>query len=623
MSKIALLVPREEMLYLAHNILQEKKYAIGDMRVIQTENTVTEARNAISSGATILIARGLQASLIKQYTDVPVVEITATAQEMALLVVRARQILKKERPFIAAIGFKNMFCDMTYFDTIYGIKLRTYFAHTGSELKSKAMEAIADGADLLIGGDVAIAAAKEAGVPSLFLSITEDSLRTAFSMAESMAFAMGAEKRSHAQIEALLDYSFNGVVNIDREGRITTLNPVMREILREKEEKDTVRGRYFCEIFPDVNREKFSHILKGEEESYASFIKAGQTSVFAILAPVKVGNETEGAILTCHKVKRQKEQKETERPLKGKGRIPGARGRFQDLCQASPAMESCVHLARLYAQAEQPLLLFGEPGTETRLLAECIHSESPASEGPFSAISCRGLSDQEQKDKIFGEKGAVYQLQGGSLLLEDIEELSLSNQYRLFQLIRFRTGDWEPSGTKPFKLRITGSTSLKPEEFAERMEVGSFRPDLYYLLSGLVLSVPPLRERPEDLEALTELYIKLACERYSRFHVLTQGAREAIRSFSWPGNLLQLESFLMRLILTAQKRSIDEICISRLLSELYPLSPGLPETDSPEKARILAALSKHQGNREKTAADLGISKATLWRRMKQYSIEEA
>ena len=74
--------------------------------------------------------------------------------------------------------------------------------------------------------------------------------------------------------------------------------------------------------------------------------------------------------------------------------------------------------------------------------------------------------------------------------LEDIEELSLSNQYRLFQLIRFRTGDWEPSGTKPFKLRITGSTSLKPEEFAERMEVGSFRPDLYYLLSGWCFLFP-------------------------------------------------------------------------------------------------------------------------------------
>lgn len=95
MGKIVLLVPREEMLYLAHNILQEKKYAIAQMRVIQTENTVVEARNSIAAGADIIIARGLQASLIKQYTDVPVVEIVATAQEMALLVVKARQIVKR------------------------------------------------------------------------------------------------------------------------------------------------------------------------------------------------------------------------------------------------------------------------------------------------------------------------------------------------------------------------------------------------------------------------------------------------------------------------------------------------------------------------------------------------
>ena len=109
MGKIALLVPREEMLYLAHNILQEKKYSIGDMRVIQTENAVMEARDAIGKGASIIIARGLQASMIKQYTDVPVVEIVATAQEMALLVKRADQILKKERPFIAAVGLKICF----------------------------------------------------------------------------------------------------------------------------------------------------------------------------------------------------------------------------------------------------------------------------------------------------------------------------------------------------------------------------------------------------------------------------------------------------------------------------------------------------------------------------------
>lgn len=151
MGKIALLVSREEMLYQAHNILQEKQYGIGEMRVIRTADAVSEARQSIAGGASIIIARGLQASLIKQYTDIPVVEIVITAQEMALLVIKAKQILKKDNPVIAVVGFQNMFCDMSYFDMIYGIELRTYYVDKGAELEAAAMQAVQDGVDLMIG----------------------------------------------------------------------------------------------------------------------------------------------------------------------------------------------------------------------------------------------------------------------------------------------------------------------------------------------------------------------------------------------------------------------------------------------------------------------------------------
>ena len=144
MSKIALLVPREEMLHQAHNILQDKKFSIQEMRVIRTENAVMEARRSIADGASIIIARGLQASFIKQYTDIPVVEIVLTAQEMALLVMRARQIADRPRPVIAVVGFKNMFCDMSFFDELYGIELRTYYARRGDELPEVAQQAAED-----------------------------------------------------------------------------------------------------------------------------------------------------------------------------------------------------------------------------------------------------------------------------------------------------------------------------------------------------------------------------------------------------------------------------------------------------------------------------------------------
>ena len=630
MGKIVLLVPREEMLYLAHNILQEKKYAIAQMRVIQTENTVVEARNSIAAGADIIIARGLQASLIKQYTDVPVVEIVATAQEMALLVVKARQIVKKARPIIAVVGFQNMFCDMTYFETIYDIKLRTYFAANGSGLKEKAMEAVEDGADLMIGGDIAVETAKEADIPSLFLSITEDSLRTAFSMAESLDFAMGAEKRSTAQIETLLDYSFNGVVNMDRKGVITTVNPVMRDILGADGEQ--VAGRHITQVFSDIDRDKLSQVLEGKEESYSSFLQAGKTSIFAILAPVRVGNETEGAILTCHKVKQQ--SRGERRPQRdGANRVQGliARRNFSSIRQESGAMKECVHLARLYSQSEQPVLLLGETGTERRALAESIHNTGLCSEGPFLALSCAGLAREEQEEMLFGNKGAVFLAEGGTLYLEDVETLSLKSQYGLYQLIRYKTGSRDFARTMGFHIRVIASSILTPEDLGNLAFSGGFRQDLYYLFTGLVLRVPPLRERPEDLEQAIRDTVREACDQYSRYHVVTQGGMQCLKAYPWQGNLLQLETFLKRLILTAEKRSIDEILVRKLLRELFPSSAPvrmMPDGQGiggpvacEEERQIRLALTAQGGSRERAAACLGISKATLWRKMKKYNIE--
>ena len=630
MGKIVLLVPREEMLYLAHNILQEKKYAIAQMRVIQTENTVVEARNSIAAGADIIIARGLQASLIKQYTDVPVVEIVATAQEMALLVVKARQIVKKARPIIAVVGFQNMFCDMTYFETIYDIKLRTYFAANGSGLKEKAMEAVEDGADLMIGGDIAVETAKEADIPSLFLSITEDSLRTAFSMAESLDFAMGAEKRSNAQIETLLDYSFNGVVNMNRKGVITTVNPVMRDILGADGEQ--VAGRHITQVFSDIDRDKLSQVLEGKEESYSSFMQAGKTSIFAILAPVRVGNETEGAILTCHKVKQQSRgERRPERD--GANRVQGliARRSFSSILQESGAMKECVHLARLYSQSEQPVLLLGETGTERRALAESIHNTGLCSEGPFLALSCAGLAREEQEEMLFGNKGAVFLAEGGTLYLEDVETLSLKSQYGLYQLIRYKTGSRDFARTMGFHIRVIASSILTPEDLGHLAFSGGFRQDLYYLFTGLVLRVPPLRERPEDLEQAIRDTVKEACDQYSRYHVVTQGGMQCLKAYPWQGNLLQLEAFLKRLILTAEKRSIDEILVRKLLRELFPSSAPvrmMPDGQGiggpvacEEERQIRLALAAQGGSRERAAACLGISKATLWRKMKKYNIE--
>ena len=643
MGKTALLVSREEMLYQAHNILQEKKFQIQEMRVIRTSDSVMEARQSIADGASIIIARGLQASLIKQYTEIPVVEIMLTAQEMALLVMRAKQIVKKPRPVIAVVGFDNMFCDMSYFDELYEIELRTYYAKQGSELPGVVQKAIEDDVDLIIGGDTAVAAATEAGVPSLFLSMTEDSMRQAFSMAERVEYAMNVEKKSAAQMEALTDYSFSGVIRLDSEGKITAANPMMEDITGRSQTE--LKGQNIRKIAPQIGEEALNQVLKVGKE-YSLFLEWNQVPVFAVLAPVLYEERVDGAIITCHKMKKKTAGSERDRNDKNRG-DKGRRDknqalpplvRFEDILQKSPSMQECIRLARLYAMSEHPVVLMGEPGTEKRMLAESIHNSSSRGNGPFLDVPCDGLSEEDQRNMIFGERGAALQAQGGSLLIQDVEELTAANQYRLYQLIRFRVCHGaDIARLRKVDVRVM-VTVRKP--LAQLMWEKKLREDLYYLLSGLELLVPPLRERKEDLEQEIDLVLHDCCDRYSRYHVLTNGAKEILMEHSWPGNLFQIESFCERLILTAGKRSIDEIVVRKLLEDLYPEEQGglvsaasstaarakevseqFPGQSSEQARKIIELLARFDGSREKTAKELGISKATLWRHMKKYGIE--
>ncbi|MDO5417945.1 MAG: PrpR N-terminal domain-containing protein, partial [Lachnospiraceae bacterium] len=575
MGKIALLVPREEILYQAHNILQEKHYQdkhfeIGEMKVVRTKNVVMEARQSIADGASIIIARGLQASMIKQYTDIPVIEIVITAQEMALLVMKAKQILKKENPVIAVVGFPNMFCDMSYFDSIYGIELRTFYAPNHEGLRGAAIQAVEEQVDLIIGGDMAVETAAEAGIPSLFLSNTEDSLRNAFSMAESVCYAMDVEKKNAAQMETLLDYSFGGVVNVDQEGRITAVNPLMEDMLAQPRKK--LVGRFLIEVFTDLDRGQVEKTLSQGGDGYSTFLQVRATSVFAILAPVLIEDRVDGAILTCHKMKRKLTvEQESQQKRHSNGLI--ALGRFSDLLQESEAMQKCVHHAKLYALSDFPVLIEGGPGTEKRLMAQSIHNASLRSRNAFADVSCGGLTDEEQFALLFDEKGVAAQADGGTLLLEDGEQLSPANQYRLLQLIRYKIRyGRELQKNKHGDVRVMLASGSQGS-LEEAVAAGRFRKDLYYLIQGLKVEIPPMRSRPEDLQAKLEGAVRDACEKYDRYHVLTSGAKKYLMNYPWPGNLFQIENFCERLILTASKRSLDEWDVKQVLDELYGTGP--------------------------------------------------
>lgn len=620
---IALLVPRETMVGQAEELMKKEGFELLLVKHIQTANAISEARKAVADGAAIVIARGSQAYLIKEYTNIPVVEITLTGQEIGRLLKQAKILLNKEYPRIGIIGFENMFPNMDFFGEIFDMDLRCYFGKNVEELEACVEEAIENGADLVIGGDTVMAVAGKAGVPALFLESTEDSLREAIEIAEKAQYAAEIEKRNNAQMATLLDYSFSGIIKLTKEGRIMTCNHIMEEILGKTEE--SILGFPIWEVMEDIDERRVISVLQEGKDFYSSFIRLGQSAMVVILAPILVDERIEGGILSCHVVKKLEQVgAETLRERYLHGFV--ARRNFSNIFAKSREMHNSIELAKLYAQSSNPVLLYGETGTEKELLAEGIHNNSLRKNGPFVSVNCGNMEEKEQQEMLFGRadsEGAIGAAKHGTLYIAEIEKLGLHIQYQLFHLMKYHSmvkQDIENVMTPD--VRIIADTS---ENLAELRKKDKFRADLYYLLTGLTVEVPPLRNRREDMELLIENTVRRYKESYSRYHTLTQGAKDMLLSYSWEGNILQMESFLERLILTARRRSIDEIQVQRLLEEMYPV-PGQEAREhravykNSRAEELIQALERYDGDRTLAAQELGISKTTLWRHMKKYGI---
>ena len=606
MSKISLFVPRESMLFQAHNILQEEKYHVDNLYEVKSEDVVKKARECIANGTSIFIARGLHTTLIKQYTDATVIDIVVTAQEMALLITRAKKIIKKDRPSIAVIAPKNMLCDMSYFESIYEINLKIYYEESKNELEEATINAYENQVDIIIGGETAVNKATSLGIPSLFLSTTEESLKNAIKIADNVKHAMESEKKSNAQLETILDYSFTGVIKLDTGGKILVINKIMESFFADGEK---FIGRSVFEILQDITTDDFRQIIAGEVENKAYFFKVAGNNFYAVLAPILVDGSIDGAILSCHKVLGPKSNIENEQKKYKAGFV--AAGNFKDIVCESKKMHETVHLAKLYANSDFPVMITGETGTERRLLAQSIHNFGTRSKEAFVMISCEGMEESLQRDLIYGEKGAVLDAKGGTILIEEVDKMSIANQYSLFQIIKYKI-----LRSKYLDVRVI-CTSRK--NISELLSHGEILEELYYVLEGLNLFIPPLRERKADLSIMIDAAIKKINEKYSRLHHLNKGAKDILMEYDWNGNILQLDNFIERLILTATKRSIEEKAVKELLDVLYIHDVDIVQGE--KAAKIKAALKRYEGNRVLTAKELGISKATLWRWMKKYDLE--
>ena len=351
------------------------------------------------------------------------------------------------------------------------------------------------------------------------------------------------------------------------------------------------------------------------------------------VVPIQYENQIRGAIISFYRntSARKKENTEELRSYYLKGYV--AHAHFLDLRITSKEMEYCIELSKIYALSRSPVLITGEEGTDKEVLAQCIHNNSSYKSGPFVMINCSGMTEQMQIDRIFGnpnaedeslKKGALAIGDLGTVLISEIEKLSPVCQYRLYRAVRYDSliqNDLERSQTLDNRVIATTTQNLY-----KCVQEGKFREDLYYLLNGLTVEIPPLRKRQDDIRAIVEESRTKFTRRYARFPRIAEDAMEVLLAYPWPGNEIQLEAFCERMLLTTLKKTITADFVQFLLDELYPVEDHKLEDGTtviyqhPEAARLTELLEKHHGNRSAVAKELGISTTTLWRHMKKYSV---
>jgi DNA-binding NtrC family response regulator len=324
--------------------------------------------------------------------------------------------------------------------------------------------------------------------------------------------------------------------------------------------------------------------------------------------------------------------------LRREARRQGSRDRTEPVGRA-PAFRAALELARTVAPTDSTVLITGESGTGKEVVARYIHERSNRSEGPFLSVNCGALPESLLESELFGhvkgsftgafrdKAGLLVAAAGGTLLLDEVGEMSAKTQVKLLRALQERevlpVGATQPV---PMDVRLLAATHRDLEEAIRK---GDFRSDLYYRLNVIHLELPALRARRDDIPLLVDVFLRRIAPEGEEPRVLSETAMEAMLAYDWPGNVRELENALERAAILS--RNVREIPLDALPervrerqapSLVAEVPPPNPPMEAIERAYIAWVLQAEGGNRARAAEVLGIDPSTLYRKIARYGLGE-
>lgn len=298
--------------------------------------------------------------------------------------------------------------------------------------------------------------------------------------------------------------------------------------------------------------------------------------------------------------------------------------RFGDIIGSCPSMLEVFRTVEKVASTDIGVLVTGETGTGKELVANAIHNRSPRRDKPFVVVNCGAIPENLMESELFGHvrgaftgavstrPGKFQQADGGTLFLDEVGEMPLALQVKLLRALQekvvIKVGDTKPERVD---IRIVAATN---RDLEREMREGTFREDLFYRLNVINIHLPALRDRGDDILVLAKyLLAKYSSEYGSKVKGLTPNALIAIRKYEWPGNVRQLENRIKKAIVMCEKTLVGCEDLDLTEETLAPIKTLTQAREDFQRRYILEVLDRNNGNRTKTARDLGVDPRTIFR----------
>ena len=639
-NDICLIAPTDELVEKSRELIRTYGKEISVYKA-SLRDAAQVGEELVGKGARIFISRRGTKKLLEKQFHVQTVEIGMTLADYVSPMRKAARTEGK----VAFFAYERIPADVATVCELQGIQASYYSFLTLGECREAVRRAVREGAALGIGGADSERFAREEGLPHIVVESSADSLLLAMETAEQLLALQKEEEQKRRQLklrlrryQLIFDYTHDAILAVDENGGRELLNEKARELLDIKDGMDGGQA-----VAKTVRDTRMLEVLRTGKPSLGSLFHIGGTLVSANLLPIEVDGEKKGVLATFQDVKAlQDSERKIRVKLHQKGLV--AKYHFEDIIGESLQMKDAVGLAEKFARSDATILIQGETGTGKELFAQSIHNASSRAEGPFVAVNCGAFPRNLLEAELFGyvegaftgasrggKMGLFEMAHRGTIFLDEIGEMPVETQVQLLRVLQEkeirRIGS---DKITPVDIRVITATN---RNLREEIQKKNFREDLYYRLNVLHIQLPPLRDRGADIRLLgRRLFEGYREEGDAEQESFLDELLGGMKGYDWPGNVRELGNMVERIsVLLGQGES--PAFVKRYISgfflpgkddnrEVGPKSKKEEEELGEwERSRIIEALKKTGLDMGKTAQILGISRSTLWRKIKKYNIE--